>query len=174
MEPLVPALPSTNEYENTATGNGEMLLSLHIHPCLLVWDLWKVTWCFPGVGRSTCSCTIVRHKALIEQLMLPSLYQSCLPGDTNGSLLKIPFPWSPLILPPCLCLCVIVSLFLCVWLCVLQRMIQFIISGKQTQLIITENSIRSYYVCLAPNCLTVLALYSSVCLYDSSTYLCVC
>lgn len=161
MEPLVPALPSTNEYENTATGNGEISFSLHTHPCLPVEDLWKVTWCFPGIGRSTCSCTTLRHKALIEQLMLPSLHQSCLPGDTNGSMLKIPFPWSSLILPPCLSECVFVSLCPCVWLCVLQRKIHFMIWGKQIQLIITENSIRSYLFGSEPSD-SVLVLYSSV------------
>lgn len=31
MEPLVPALPSTNEYEETATDNGRILLTLHTH-----------------------------------------------------------------------------------------------------------------------------------------------
>lgn len=32
MEPLVPALPSTNEYEDTATDNGRMgLTHTHIH-----------------------------------------------------------------------------------------------------------------------------------------------
>lgn len=94
MEPLVPALPSTNEYEETATDNGRMLLSLYTHKQTHTrpsnTDLWKVTWSLPCVGRSTC--TSLRQKALIEQLMFPSLHQSCLPGDANCSVLKIPFP----------------------------------------------------------------------------------
>lgn len=97
----------------------------------------------PGVGKSTCTCTTLRLQALIEQLMLPSLHQSCLPGDTNGSMLKILFPCSSLVLPPCLC----VSLCPCV-----QVYVRFtqeedscnVMSVKQTQCIIKENSIRSY------------------------------
>lgn len=52
--------------------------------------------------RKQHTCATLRQKALIEQLMLPSLHQSCLPGDTNRRVLKIPFPWSSLSSPPCL------------------------------------------------------------------------
>lgn len=90
MEPLVPALPSTNEYEDTATDNGRIRLTLHTLPRLPAGDLWEVTWCLPCVAHARAQP--FRQKALIEQLMLPSLHQSCLPGDTNDSMLKIPFP----------------------------------------------------------------------------------
>lgn len=93
MEPLVPALPSTNECEDTAGDSGS---HTHTHTKTHSWlpneGLHKVTWCLPRVGKSTCTCTIRRHNALIEQLMLTSLHQSYLPGDPSDSMLKILLP----------------------------------------------------------------------------------
>lgn len=57
MEPLVPALPSTNEYEETATDNGRTCLCFtnthiqhkqtHTHMRPPATDLWEVTWGLP-------------------------------------------------------------------------------------------------------------------------------
>lgn len=66
MEPLVPALPSTNEYEETAVDSGRRIL--------LTTD--------PNThNRHALMHKTQRERALIEQLMLPSRHQSCLPGD---------------------------------------------------------------------------------------------
>lgn len=115
MEPLVPAMPSTNEYEETVTDNGNGITystytQADTHSCPPVTDLWKVTWVSPSCMKKH----MYMHntlRVLIEQLMLPSLHLSCLPWDTNLSMLKIPLPWSSLQMQPCLCVC------LCVHLC---------------------------------------------------------
>ena len=169
MEPLVPALPSPNEYEETATDNGRILLTLQTHthththtqadtdPHPPATDLWKVSCGLPCVGRRTC--TALRQRALIEQLMLPSLHHSCLPGDTNHSMLKIPFPWSSPRIPPCLCvrLCLIMSV------CYRGRSTVWHQGNRATDpdcVVIKEKSIRSYCVCWAPS---GLALFTPSC-----------
>uniref|UniRef100_A0AAQ5ZR10 FERM domain-containing protein n=1 Tax=Amphiprion ocellaris TaxID=80972 RepID=A0AAQ5ZR10_AMPOC len=60
MEPLVPALPSTNEYEETAADSGR---TIHMHTTDTHWcpparDLWKVTWRLEEDDESSGPLTI--------------------------------------------------------------------------------------------------------------------
>lgn len=62
MEPLVPALPSTNEYEETAVDSGRRILlttdpNTHNRHALMpsLRDICEVTWDLPCVGRSPCT-----------------------------------------------------------------------------------------------------------------------
>lgn len=143
MEPLVPALPTTNEYEETATDTGRMLLTLHTNKQTLTMPSCTRPlgshMTLPWVWR--CTYATLRPKALIEQLMLPS-HQSCLPGDTNCSTLKIPYPWSSLSLPPCLC----VSDFVCSTEEGTRKQSQLMLSWRKTQLEV---------ICLAPKGLSL-------------------
>uniref|UniRef100_A0A3Q2XV05 FERM domain-containing protein 3 n=1 Tax=Hippocampus comes TaxID=109280 RepID=A0A3Q2XV05_HIPCM len=64
MEPLVPALPSTNEYDETAAENGRRILYSSLHT---------------NAGRSYVHLHVRKpsHRTLIEQLMLSSLHHPC-------------------------------------------------------------------------------------------------
>lgn len=62
MEPLVPALPSTNEYEETAMDSGRRILlsietNTHNRHALMppLRDICGVTWDLPCVGGSACT-----------------------------------------------------------------------------------------------------------------------
>lgn len=157
MEPLVPALPSTNEYEETATDNGRTCLCFantniqhkqtHTHVRSSTTDLWKVTWGLP-VGRSTWTWTTLRQRALIEQLMLPSLHQSCFPGDTNHSMLKIRLLWSSLRIP--VCLRVSMCLTLCVCFMGEDTLCDITETEPQTQLVLSLRKIQLDVISLAP------------------------
>lgn len=78
MEPLVPAMPSTNEYEETAADNGRDHL-LRRHTPMPFCHRPLESHVLPSVVPCAVGSTHTMLRVLIEQLMLPSLHHCCFP-----------------------------------------------------------------------------------------------
>lgn len=97
MEPLVPALPSTNEYEETAADSGTRILLFMYTTGFSLTPSWNE--CLEShrgvpLRRRGLICPTHSERELTEHLILWSLRQPRLPGDTNCSTLKTLLPRS--------------------------------------------------------------------------------